>query len=160
MDFKQLVKELDTAVNLYTYKNDLYIEINTRLPTLNEILSANQYKRWDVFAYKSKVKEIVNKKLSEIEKPFFIDCELIIYRNGKKLMDVDSLPASLKYFIDTLSINNIIVDDNPNFVHSIKCYQQTFKQSGNKQYKTVIKVKKTKKRDIDMTDFDKFIKVV
>lgn len=168
MDLKETIEQIK-AKNFYLeYTNNkdkkelILMFNNVRLLTLNELLSAIQYKKWDVFAYKKAIKETMTSVFKELKKKYKDEylfeedevVDLFIYRRGKKLIDNDSLPACFKYFIDSFSNNKIIKDDNPHFIDSVKCYQETNKESGKEGLCFILKIKakklskKTKKTKI------------
>lgn len=157
LDYNKVCKQLKNKEFLIEYdkdKKELIIQFyNIRLPTLNELLSGLQYRKFEVWNYKKVVKEVMGQVLGELKQQLNVEylfknyVDLFIYRQGKKLIDNDSLPASFKYFIDSLTINKIIKDDNPDFIQSIKCYQKI-----DPEPMFILKLKEVEKENYDLSN--------
>ena len=134
ISYSEICKQIRERKFLIEYnksKKELIIEFdNIRLPTLNEILSGLQYRKFEIWNYKKTVKEVMADILTQLKEKvnkeylFENGVDLYIYRRGKKIIDNDSLPACFKYFIDSFTLNNIIKDDSPDYIKNIKCFQE------------------------------------
>lgn len=98
-----------------------------RLFTLNELLAILQYRKYIVFGYKKLWQELVLKALKQMgkDKPHFDGpCNVILFRQGAKMIDRDSFTVMFKYIIDALKdeprkgVQGIFPDDNPDIVFS------------------------------------------
>lgn len=148
ISYSEICKQIRDKRFLIEYnksKKELIIEFNNiRLPTLNEILSGLQYRKFEIWNYKKTVKEVMADILTQLKEKvnkeylFENGVDLYIYRRGKKIIDNDSLPACFKYFIDSFTLNNIIKDDSPDYIKNIKCFQE------KGEPKFILKLKETK----------------
>lgn len=98
-----------------------------RLFTLNELLAILQFRKYIVFGYKKLWQELVLKALKQMgkDKPHFDGpCNVILFRQGAKMIDRDSFTVMFKYIIDALKdepkkgLQGIFPDDNPDIVFS------------------------------------------
>jgi len=97
-----------------------------RLLTVNELFAILQFRKFQTFGYKKLWHQLVKKSVGLlVEKPFFTEnVKLILYRRGKKLVDLDSVPVMFKYAIDALRKEGLIEDDNPTVVVSVEIIQE------------------------------------
>lgn len=96
-----------------------------RILTLNEILSILQYRKYTLFSYKKIWHKKINEAILLLGKTTKINkSNIILFRQGKKKIDNDSLPASFKFLIDGLK-GSIIPEDDPESVIAIKTIQKT-----------------------------------
>lgn len=99
-----------------------------RLLTANELLSVLQYRKHQTYAYKKAWRKLVGSALECIpgrDRPYFDGpTRLWLYRRGKKLVDVDSMPLMFKYAIDALRREGVIFDDNPEIIVESKLVQE------------------------------------
>lgn len=156
LDYSSVCKMLKSKNFLVEYnpkKRELILQIKgVRLPTLNELLSGLQYRKYEVWNYKKTVKEVMSDILQMLkqrtggEHLFEEFVDLYIYRQGKKLIDNDSLPASFKYYIDSFTLNKIIKDDSPDFIQEVKCFQ---KIDNDPMFILKLKQSKNKRKKID-----------
>lgn len=137
---------------------------NAKLLTLNQILAFLQIKEksFQVFNYKKQWHRIIQNSLIEHYKnnkiiPYFDKpVELILFRQGKRLVDQDSLPSMFKYIIDALKKTKenpygILPDDNPKFVQSIK----TINQKGENMIGIKIKILDSVIENVEKENFIK-----
>jgi len=98
-----------------------------RLLTVNELFSILQYRKHQTYAYKKAWRQLIHRALEGMEgpRPFFDGPTRIwLYRRGKGLVDLDSLPPMFKYAIDALRREGIIADDNPQIIVEPKLLQE------------------------------------
>lgn len=157
LDYSEIAKQLKTiekskVILKAIADEELIICIkDLRLPTLNELFATMQYRKVVVYNYKKQVKEMMSRFFSSFKNDddiyFFDDAvDMHVFRCGVKLIDNDSLPASLKYFTDSLVENNILRDDNPKFLKKIYCYQATNKEISMNNT-IIIKLVKSKEKE-------------
>lgn len=117
-----------------------YISIvffNARLLSVNQIFSILQYRKYDLFPYKTMWQDLIKKALLHKQNlPVFTEnCEIILFRQSEKLVDTDALSVMFKFIIDALKYNNktknnfILSEDNPNVVNNIKIIQKKGKEN-------------------------------
>ena len=95
-----------------------------RLFSLNEIFSILEKRSFVIYDYKKRWKALTRYALNSLEsKPFFPGpCKVTLFRQGEKLIDLDSLDVMFKYIIDALKNSpkehwsGILPDDNPNII--------------------------------------------
>jgi hypothetical protein len=129
VEVKPIIDSLKNPTKRISYKNDT-LSIwwgGARLLTVNELFAIFQYRKYETFAYKKQWKELIKSTVSMLDKKPFFDknVEMILYRSGKKLIDLDSFSTIFKYAIDGLKDEGIISDDNPNVISSIMPWQIT-----------------------------------
>lgn len=100
-----------------------------RVLTINELISIYQYRKFETYAYKKRWKELMEKSVEELllqtRPPFFESkTRLVLYRRGKRLIDLDSLPAVFKYATDGLKKAGLIAEDNPNVIVEVVPIQE------------------------------------
>lgn len=97
-----------------------------RLLTVNEIFAILQYRKFQTFAYKKLWHQLIKKAVSELkDRPLFSEkTKLVLYRRGKKLVDLDAVPVMFKYAIDALRKEGLIEDDNPNVITEVEVVQE------------------------------------
>ncbi len=92
-----------------------------RVLTVNELIALYQYRKYETFAYKVRWKNLIQRAVDELlltqKPPYFSEkTRLVLYRRGKRLVDLDSLPTVFKYAIDGLKKAGLISEDNPNVI--------------------------------------------
>ncbi len=98
-----------------------------RLLTVNELISVLRMRPKALIPYLSQCKKVVPRALSTLASPppfFDGPTRLSLYRRGKKLVDLDSLPATFKYVTDSLRQQHLIPDDNPLIIVETKVFQE------------------------------------
>lgn len=153
-----------TSKYSYTYSNE-HIAIffhDGQLLTVNELFAILQNSLFNVFGYKKTCLTMMKTVLMDIyhdaksknkEIPFFTEnAEIILFRQGQKLVDEDALATMFKYILDSMKrIENkdsshynpygVIKDDNPKVIHKIT----TFSEQGKPCFGIQIKKCKDKK---------------
>jgi hypothetical protein len=98
-----------------------------RLLTVNQLILLLK-KHWSsTIPYKKLCRKMVKRALEGLpEAPPVFDgpTRLWLYRRGKNLVDLDSLPTMFKYAIDSLRAQGVISDDNPQIIVEIKVVQE------------------------------------
>jgi hypothetical protein len=69
--------------------------------------------------------------------PCFETCDITITRHGNRLIDFDNMGGGLKFLMDAMVKNKIIVDDSPKHVLSLRLFQEKCKK---KDEKTVVSI--------------------
>ena len=97
-----------------------------RLLTVNEIFAILQYRKFQTFGYKKLWHQLMTRAVQQLqEKPVFTEkTKLVLYRRGKKLVDLDAVPVMFKYAIDALRKEGLIEDDNPNVITEVEVVQE------------------------------------
>ena len=99
--------------------------INEKLPSLNELITANRYNRYKGAAMKKNVDTLIgyyitlakiNKEIWAIDKPCIIRIE---WHERTKKRDVDNIESSVKFICDALQQNGIIINDSQKYVKQI-----------------------------------------
>lgn len=143
IDVAPIIQSLTTCVPQSMWGKD-WLAINldgARVLTTNDLFSILQYRKWEVFRYKKKCRELISRAIkngptnTNTPKPFFDGpTRLTLLRVGTNEMDNDSVPVAFKYFIDAVKkekMNDkrfdrnafIIDDDNPDIIVEIKTVQ-------------------------------------
>jgi len=98
-----------------------------RLLTVNQLILLLK-KHWSsTIPYKKLCRKMVKRALDCLPSapPVFDGpTRLWLYRRGKNLVDLDSLPTMFKYAIDSLRAQGVISDDNPQIIVEIKVVQE------------------------------------
>lgn len=98
-----------------------------RLLTVNQLILLLK-KHWSTTTpYKSLCRKMVGRAIAGLpEKSPVFDgpTRLWLYRRGKKLVDLDSLPTMFKYATDSLRTEGVVSDDNPEIIVEIKVVQE------------------------------------
>jgi hypothetical protein len=98
-----------------------------RIMTLNEMLRTIQVQKYELFRYKKEWQKLMSRAILMLPKekrPFFEnECSFTLFRQGKRLIDLDGFQAAFKYAIDALCYENILSEDNPNIMHETKSIQ-------------------------------------
>lgn len=122
-----------------------------RIMTLNEILRTIQSQKYEVFRYKKEWQKLMSKAILMLPKekrPFFEnECSFTLFRQGKRLIDLDGFQAAFKYAIDALCYENILSEDNPNIMHETKSIQ-----SKGKDYICGLRIEKIEKTESKTAD--------
>ena len=123
-----IFKSLDESTPQTSWGVD-WLAINIfggRILTYNELFSILQYRKYEAFRYKKICRNVVKRALISSEKKPFFDgpTRLTLIRVGAKEMDRDALPIVFKYFLDSLKIEGVIADDNPNIIVDIVTHQE------------------------------------
>lgn len=100
-----------------------------RLLTVNELFSIFQYRKHETYAYKKAWRKLIERSIQALPKgqavPFFDGPTRIwLYRRGKQLVDLESLPVMFKYAVDALRIQGVIPDDNPEIIVEPRLLQE------------------------------------
>lgn len=100
-----------------------------RMLTVNELFSIFQYRKHDTFRYKKAWRQAIGRAIAMLPpdqpRPYFGGPTRIwLYRRGRSLVDLDSLPTMFKYAIDPLRHEKILADDNPTIVVESRLLQE------------------------------------
>lgn len=110
---------------------------NCSLLTTNELLRMNPYKRSGYMKLCHQMVEQAVQSLMLKEKPRFNGkVQVILFRSGESLVDLDAMGAMFKGLIDGLVVYDILKEDNPDVAADIKYFQQ----KGNNEI--ILKIKK------------------
>lgn len=99
--------------------------INTKLPSLNEVINQNRTNRYLAAKFKSEIEELIgwairnaqaSGNLHPIKEPCYIDIE---WHEATKRRDVDNIQSSQKFILDALVKNRILINDNRRYVKQI-----------------------------------------
>lgn len=102
-----------------------YFVINTKLPSLNEVINANRANRYGGNALKHDIEELIGwaikqaktkKDLTEWDRPCEIEIE---WHERTKRRDVDNIQSSQKFILDALVKNKVLADDGRRWVKQI-----------------------------------------
>lgn len=110
------LRQTDTTLDLFLWFT------GARVLTLNELFSTLQSRKYEIFIYKKKWKQLIQEAVLLNKDPiplFNGPTRIYLYRRGKKLIDLDSFQTIFKYAIDGLRQSGIIPEDNPNIVVEI-----------------------------------------
>lgn len=120
MIYSGLKKDSEGAVDRVIFWFD-----GARLLTVNEMFAFLQSKgkKFEMFGYKKESRKLISRAALLLPRDsgvafsgFKGRVKIRLFRRGKNLVDMDSLPVMFKYLIDSLKKEKIIVDDNPNVV--------------------------------------------
>lgn len=101
------------------------IEIPTEATDLNRILGVNRFKKHSLFKkIKSDMAALIGSKRPEEPLTKF---SVMVTRYGAKPLDYDNLVASLKPFIDSLTLSKVIKDDSWAYIQHIPVFQVSSK---------------------------------
>ena len=64
--------------------------------------------------------------------PRFEKCHVTVIRYGNRLIDFDNMGGGLKFLMDAMVKNNILADDSPKCVLSLKLWQEKCKRADEK----------------------------
>lgn len=133
---KEKIVDLNNDCTIEVYYDSNYISIlfiGARLLSINQIFSILQYRKHDIFQYKTMWQRLIDKALNDKKNlPRFSEqCEIVLFRQSARLVDNDALGAMFKYIIDALKIDKdnkkpyyILTEDNPKVVSNIKFIQK------------------------------------
>lgn len=112
----------------------MILEIPEATPSNNTVMRVHfrkrsaEHKRWNWL-----VKEATNGhriKAQDI-------CIVTVKRYGSRLLDWDNMAGGLKYLMDALIHNNLIIDDNPQCVTRLHMFQH---KCSRKEEKTIVEI--------------------
>lgn len=103
----------------------MYFTINTRLPSMNEVIKDNR-SGWQVAAKRKRELEdvigyyilqaMMKGTIRPTNKPVIIE---IMWHESTKKRDVDNIQSAQKFILDALQKHNIIINDNRKYVKQI-----------------------------------------
>lgn len=99
--------------------------IKAKLPSLNDVISANRTNKYVGAKFKSEIEEvigwaikqaIVTGKLKPVRKPCTIHIE---WHEATKKRDVDNIQSSTKFVLDAMVKNGILQNDSRRYVKQV-----------------------------------------
>jgi Holliday junction resolvase RusA-like endonuclease len=130
----------------------LVIEIPTEATDSNKILGVNKFVKHAIFKrVKRDIAVLVHGKAPEKPLELF---KISVTRHGAKCLDYDNFIASLKPFLDGLTLAKIIKDDSWKFIRQINTDQKI-----STEKKLVIKVEEVVK-DQSIAEYDQLLSAI
>lgn len=99
-----------------------------RMFTVNELISINQFRKYEYFRYKKAWRHLVKSAILPLRttdfKPFAGPTRLVLARSGAELIDRDCYEAIFKTLIDALRYCHVLDEDHNGIVVDLKPIQQ------------------------------------
>lgn len=103
----------------------MYLKIEQRLPSLNDVINANRRNKYAGAKLKRETEDIIGQyitiarltgKIKPVTYPIILD---IKWHESTKKRDVDNIESSVKFILDALQKTGIIINDSRRYVKQI-----------------------------------------
>ena len=103
----------------------MYLKIEQRLPSLNDVINANRRNKYAGAKLKRETEDIIGQyitiarltgKIKPVKYPIILD---IKWHESTKKRDVDNIESSVKFILDALQKTGIIINDSRRYVKQI-----------------------------------------
>lgn len=104
-----------------------------RLLSVNQLFPILERKTYEVFGYKKACRRLIKRAVQILQlealhdsRPMMMQGPIVVhlYRQGRKMVDLDAMPTMFKYVIDSFKREHIIADDNPMIIVDYKLIQK------------------------------------
>lgn len=127
-EYREKPEQRTTGVNsVYSYERRymMYFRIDQRLPSMNEVINANRQNKYIGAKLKREIEETIQQYISiaryrgqikPVNYPVILD---IKWHEKTKKRDVDNICSSVKFLLDALQKQGILVNDSRKYVKQI-----------------------------------------
>ena len=127
-EYREKPEQRTTGVNsFYSYERGymMYFRIDQRLPSMNEVINANRQNKYIGAKLKREIEETIQQYISiaryrgqikPVNYPVILD---IKWHEKTKKRDVDNICSSVKFLLDALQKQGILVNDSRKYVKQI-----------------------------------------